>query len=219
MADDGGSARSLTRRGLALVTLAGIEIRLDPTWFVIFLLITVSLAAGYFPNEYPDQSTLAYWVAGVAAALLLFVSILAHEFSHAVVARLSGISVPAVTLFLFGGVSHMEEEAESPASEFRIAAVGPFTSFALAAAFWGVQRLLPPGTPALPEAVVAYLVWVNAALGVFNLLPGFPLDGGRVLRAAVWWKTGSLRRATRVAADAGSRPEVGTWKRRPVSIH
>lgn len=209
MADDASNAHPLTRRGILLFTLTGIEIRLDPSWFLIFLLIMVSLAAGYFPNQYPGQSTMAYWVAGAAASLLLFVSILAHEFSHAVVARLSGISVPAITLFLFGGVSHMEEEAETPASEFRIAAVGPFTSFALAGVFWSVHRLLPSDLPVLPQAVVAYLAWINAALGVFNLLPGFPLDGGRVLRAAVWWKTGSLRRATRVAADAGKGLAIG----------
>lgn len=206
-----GEAESgvLSRRGISLLRIGGIRIRLDYSWFMIFLLILVSLSAGYFPGRYPDESAAAYWSAGAAATLLFFLSILAHELSHAIVARLSGIRVPAITLFLFGGVSHMEEEARSPASEFRVAIVGPFTSFALAAVFWAAHRLLASELPALAAGVVHYLAWINAALGVFNLLPGFPLDGGRVLRALAWWRTGSLRRATRVAADVGKGLAIG----------
>jgi Zn-dependent protease/CBS domain-containing protein len=125
------------------------------------------------------------------------------------VARWSGIRVPAITLFLFGGVSHMEEEARTPGDELRVAAVGPFTSFALAGVFLGLYAALPFGEESLTGAVVLYLGYINAALGIFNLLPGYPLDGGRVLRAVAWWRTGDLRRATRVAADAGKGLAVG----------
>ena len=204
-----GAARSSFRGGIPLFRIAGIQIRLELSWFLIFGLILVSLSAGYFPSQHPDQSASAYWAAGAAATLLFFLSILVHELSHAVMARLSGIRVPAITLFLFGGVSHMEEEARTPASELRIAAVGPLASFVLAGVFWGLHRALAPGLPPLAGAVISYLAWINAALGVFNLLPGFPLDGGRVLRAVAWWRTGSLRRATRLAADAGKGLAVG----------
>jgi Zn-dependent protease/CBS domain-containing protein len=194
---------------ISLVKIAGIEIRLDYSWFLIFLLILVSLSAGYLPSEHPGEATAHYWIAGAAATLFFFLSILAHELSHALVARLLGIRVPAITLFLFGGVSHMEHEATRPATEFRVAAVGPLTSLALAGLFWSAGRALPAGVPTLAAAVVSYLAWVNAALAVFNLLPGYPLDGGRILRAVAWWRTGSLRRATRVAADAGKGLAVG----------
>jgi Zn-dependent protease/CBS domain-containing protein len=201
--------RPLLRRGVSLFHLAGIDVRLDYTWFLIFALILVSLSAGYFPRSLPGQSLVGYWVAGTLASLLLFVSILLHEFSHALVARRSGIRVPAITLFLFGGVSHLEDEARTPATELRVAAVGPVTSFALAGLCFGLERVLPPSVPPLVAGVVSYLTWINAALGVFNLLPGFPLDGGRVLRAVAWWRTGSLRRATRLAANAGKGLAIG----------
>jgi Zn-dependent protease/CBS domain-containing protein len=194
---------------MTLFRVRGIEVRLDYSWFLIFALILASLSAGYFPNEHPDQSTSAYWVAGAAATLLFFLSILAHELSHAAMARRAGLRVPAITLFLFGGVSQIEEDAHDPGTELRVAAIGPLTSFALAAVFWGVAAVLPDGFPVLGGAVVTYLAWINAALGVFNLLPGYPLDGGRVLRAVVWRATGSLRRATRMASDAGQGLALG----------
>ena len=197
------------RGGVTLFRIAGIEIRLDYSWLIIFALILTSLSAGYFPQAYPDQDTADYWIAGFVGSLLFFASILVHELSHALMARISGIPVPTITLFLFGGVSQMKEEAGNPATEFRIAVVGPLTSFALAGIFWGIGHSLPERIPALTAAVVHYLAFINAALGVFNLLPGFPLDGGRVLRAVVWWRTGSLRRATRTAADAGKGLAVG----------
>jgi Zn-dependent protease/predicted transcriptional regulator len=206
----GGRERApIARRGVSLVRIAGIDVRLDYSWFLIFALILASLSLGYFPRAYPGQSRAGYWTAGALATLLFFLSILIHEFSHAVVARLSGIRVPDITLFLFGGVSHMEDEAHTPAVELRVAAVGPLTSFALAVLFWGLFHALPASTPPLAVAVVRYLAWINGALAVFNLLPGFPLDGGRVLRALAWWRTGSLRRATRMAADAGKGLAIG----------
>jgi Zn-dependent protease len=209
MAETRSEEPSVGRRGLSLFRIGGIDVRLDYSWLIIFGLILVSLSVGYFPNAYPEQSAAAYWLVGLAGTLLFFASILVHELSHAAVARLSGIPVPSITLFLFGGVSQMKEEAPDPATELRISAVGPLASFALAGLFWGIGRALPSATPPLATGLVQYLAFINAALGVFNLLPGFPLDGGRVLRAVVWWRTGSLRRATRMAADAGKGLAVG----------
>ncbi len=197
------------RRGLSLFRIYGIEIRLDYSWLVIFALILGSLSLGYFPRICPDQATYRYWIAGLFGALLFFASILLHEFAHAVVAQLSGIRVPTITLFLFGGVSEMEKEPSKPATEFRIAIVGPLTSFALAALFWSLGQRFSSEVPTLAKAVVDYMAFINLALGIFNMLPGFPLDGGRVLRATIWWRTGSLRRATRIAADAGKTLAVG----------
>jgi Zn-dependent protease/CBS domain-containing protein len=201
--------RGAQRPGIALMRIAGIRIQIDYSWFFIFALILVSLAAGYFPRAHPDLSTASYWTAGVVTSLLFFASILVHELSHALMARASGIDVPAITLFLFGGVSQMSDEPSSPSDEVRIAAVGPLASFALSALFWGLHQAIADSASPLVAGVTLYLAWINAALGTFNLLPGLPLDGGRILRALAWWKTGSLRRGTRVAANAGKGIAVG----------
>ncbi len=203
-----GGSGPLARSGLPLFRIAGIQVRLDYSWFLIFWLVLLSLSVGYLPRTHPGHDGVAYWGAGLAATLLFFLSLLAHELSHALVALRSGIQVPAITLFLFGGVSHMSEEPRRPATELRVAIAGPLMSFALALVFW-VVKLALGDAPALVVAVARYLAWVNAALGVFNLLPGFPLDGGRILRALVWRRTGSLDRATRAAADAGRGLAVG----------
>jgi Zn-dependent protease len=195
--------------GISLFRIAGIQVRLDYSWFLIFLLVLASLSLGYLPRAHPEQPAVRYWLAGAAATLLFFLSIVIHELAHALVALRAGIRVPSITLFLFGGASQLADEPSQPGIELRVAAVGPLTSFLLAAVFWLAGRALPPATPALFAAVVDYLAWINVALGVFNLLPGFPLDGGRVLRALVWRRTGSLRRATRVAADAGKGLAIG----------
>jgi Zn-dependent protease/CBS domain-containing protein len=191
------------RGGFPLFRIAGIQVRVDPSWFLIFLLIWWSLSAGYFPRARPEAGTAAAWGAGLLTALLFFVSLLLHELSHSLVARRAGHEVRSITLFLFGGASEMTSEPADPATEFEIAVVGPLASFALALFFWLLGRALPGGTPDLVPSVVEYLAWINVALGTFNLLPGFPLDGGRILRALVWWRTGSLRRASRVATQAG----------------
>lgn len=201
--------RAIGASGILLFRVAGIEVRLDFTWFFIFALVLVSLAAGYFPRAHPDLSTASYWTAGVVATLLFFASIVGHELSHALVAKASGIPVPGITLFLFGGVSRMAEEPSKPATEFRIAIVGPLASFVLAAIFWGLHAAIAPSASPLVAGVPLYLAWINTALGVFNLLPGLPLDGGRILRAFAWWRTGSLRRGTRIAANAGKGIAVG----------
>jgi Zn-dependent protease len=191
------------RGGFPLFRLAGIQVRVDPSWFLIFLLIWWSLSAGYFPRTHPDAAATQSWAAGLLAALLFFLSLLLHELSHSLVARRAGHEVRSITLFLFGGAAEMTTEPEDPATEFRIAVVGPLASFALALVFWLAERLLANAAPDLLLAVLGYLAYVNLALGIFNLLPGFPLDGGRMLRALLWWRTGSLRRASRVATQAG----------------
>lgn len=201
----GGAARAEgpARRGLPLFRIRGIQIRLDYSWLVIFFLVWASLAAGYFPRVAPEASASAYWVTGLLGTLLFFASILLHELAHSLVAQRNGLEVPSITLFLFGGVSEMREDAKTPKAEFWIAIVGPLASFALALAFGALYALLPASEGSLVRHVVGYLAWINAALGLFNLLPGMPLDGGRVLRAAVWGFTGSQERGSRLAADAG----------------
>jgi Zn-dependent protease len=192
----------VSRTGFRLFRVAGIQIRIDYSWFIIFFLVVFSLSAGYLPDRYPGSSPAAYWLAGAAATVLFFLSILLHELAHSLVALRSGIHIPDITLFLFGGVSRLSEDAKDPGTEFKVAAVGPLTSFALGGLFWLAATRLPL-EPGLVEGVMRYLAWINVALGIFNLIPGYPLDGGRILRAAWWWRTRSLLRATRVASEAG----------------
>jgi Zn-dependent protease len=196
-------AEPVPERGIHLFTISGIRIIIDYSWFVIFLLVLVSLATGYLPQEVPGASASAYWAAGMVATLAFFLSILFHELAHSLVAMGSGIRIPSITLFLFGGVSRLSEEAKDPRTELKIAAVGPFSSFALALLFWAARQRLGGLVHPLAAAVVEYLSFINLALGIFNLIPGFPLDGGRVLRAILWWRTGSLDRATRLVSDLG----------------
>jgi len=192
----------MDRKGFRLFRLAGIDVTIDASWLIVFALVAWGISGGYLPRRYPGQPSSVYLAAGVITALLFFASVLAHEFCHSLVARAAGMNVERITLFLFGGVSQISEEAADPATEFRVAVVGPLCSLALAGVFWLLHRLW--GAPESMVAVVlGYLGWINVALGLFNLVPGFPLDGGRVLRAVVWWRTGSFTRATRVAAQAG----------------
>jgi Zn-dependent protease len=183
--------------------IAGIQITVDLSWFLIFLLVVFSLSVGYFPRTLPGQSVYAYWGAGVLATLLLFASVLVHELAHSLMARRAGIHIPEITLFLFGGVARLSEEAKDPKTELAIAIVGPLTSFALALLFWGLSRGLALEQPSFAHAILAYLTWINLAVGIFNLIPGFPLDGGRILRAFLWYRSGSLTGATRTASDVG----------------
>src|SRR5919109_2700173 len=145
------------RRGLRLMQIAGIQITIDPSWFLIFLLIVFSLSAGYFPRVFPGQSVSAYWGAGVLATLLFFASILVHELAHSLMAQRAGIHIPEITLFIFGGVARLSEEAKDPKTELTIAIVGPLTSFALALLFWGLSHGLTTGQPSLVGAVFSYL--------------------------------------------------------------
>jgi Zn-dependent protease/predicted transcriptional regulator len=189
--------------GLNLFKVAGIQITIDVSWFIIFLLVLWSLSAGYFPRQFPDQSVQVYWAAGLVATILFFFSVLFHEMSHSLMAQRCGIEISEIKLFIFGGVSKLSEEAKNPVNEFKIAVVGPMSSFVLAIFFWFCTRLLGGLQLSLAPIITGYLVWINVALGIFNLLPGFPLDGGRILRAILWYKTGSLSRATKWASDVG----------------
>ncbi len=187
---------------VTLFRVAGIPIRVHVSWLVIYGLLAWSLSVGYFPQVLPDVAVRTHWVSGFVAALLLFVSVLIHELSHSVVARSRGLPVKAITLHIFGGVSELEREPESPGLEFWMAIAGPLTSFALGGLAFAAAGLAD-ARPAL-AAILRYLAVVNVVVGAFNLVPGFPLDGGRVLRAVLWRARGDLQWATRVASRAGS---------------
>ncbi len=179
----------------------GIPIGLHISWFLIFALVTWSLALGYFPSEYPLLPRGAYWLLGAVTSILFFVSVLLHELGHSVLALRNGVPVQGISLFIFGGVAQIGREPPTPGAEFRIAIAGPLTSAALAAVFaalWWLDRAIP-----YLAAPSIWLARINLILAVFNLIPGFPLDGGRVLRALVWWWTGSYRRATYIASLSG----------------
>jgi Zn-dependent protease/predicted transcriptional regulator len=182
--------------------IGGIEIGIHYTWLFAFFLVAWSLAGGFFPANYPGWGASTYWVVGIVTALALFASVLVHELSHSFVALARGHGVHSITLFIFGGVSNLKSEAEDPKDEFLISIVGPLTSFALAALFWLLVQALALGDSPL-GAILGYLALINVMLGLFNLLPGFPLDGGRVLRSIIWAASGSLRRATEIASYVG----------------
>ncbi len=192
------------RESIRLGRIAGIPIGLNFSVFVIVAILVFGLAAGRFPAVFPDRSPTAYVIAAVAAAVLFFVSLLTHELAHAIVARRNGIEVDGITLWLFGGVARLRSEPRTPGADFRIAVVGPLTSVAMAAVFGVIAVALHlVGAIGLPVGVFAYLSGVNVVLAVFNLIPAAPLDGGRVLRAALWhWRQDRLSAAV-TAARAG----------------
>ncbi|MBP7794963.1 MAG: site-2 protease family protein [Candidatus Saccharicenans sp.] len=182
--------------------LAGIEIKVDSSWIIIFLLFTFSLAAFYFPQAFPVSSHSFYWLLGLITSLLVFASVLFHELAHSVVARKQGEKVEDITLFILGGVARISEELKEPKKEFYLALAGPVSSFILG----GLFLLLSSGLRNISHPVQiasAYLAYTNLVLGGFNLLPGFPMDGGRVLRAILWRTTGDLKKATRIASSVG----------------
>lgn len=189
------------RTSLTVGSFARIPIRLHMNWFITVALVTWSLAGGYFPQMHPGWGYLIYWVVGFTTALLFFASVLLHEIGHAVIALREGVVVNSITLFIFGGVAHIDREPDTPGAEFRIVIAGPFTSLVLAALFYVLSWMALP-LPAL-SAASAYLSQINLILAVFNLIPGFPLDGGRVLRAALWRIMGDFSRATRWASNSG----------------
>lgn len=204
-----------TGTGLRLGRIAGIEIGLDWSLLIIFFLITFSLATAVFPVWHPAWSAATVWLTALAAAVLFFASVLAHELSHALMGRRFGMQIRRITLFIFGGMAHLEDEPPTWRAEMAMALVGPLTSLVLGAVFILLGGTLAGSVnlDATPERALAaldplptLLLWlgpVNIILGLFNLVPGFPLDGGRALRAALWGVTGSLRRATRWASVGG----------------
>lgn len=197
------ATKAAGRTGLTLFHIAGIRITLDFSWAVVFTLVLVALAVGYFPRNFPGYDAQAYWLAGLAATMLFFTSVLLHELTHSLVAIRNGLEIPEITLFIFGGVAKMGEEPKDPRVELQVAIVGPLCSFVLALIFGLAKGVLGGFASPLTVAVAGYLTWINLALGFFNLIPGFPLDGGRVLRALLWWRTGSQTYATKVASDIG----------------
>jgi Zn-dependent protease len=203
------------RGSFRLGRISGIEIGIHYSWLLIFVLVATTLALGFFKQAVPAIGPAQSWAAGVIAALALFASVLIHELAHSLVAQARGIPVRSITLFLFGGVSNLEQEAEKPGAEFAMAIVGPVTSLVLAAIFALLYRATSPGQMANPlsfpaphyanvvAATLHYLAYINGLLALFNILPGFPLDGGRVLRSLIWAASGNLVRATNIAATVG----------------
>ena len=192
------------KRTFKVLTISGIEISVHYTWFIVFALVAYSLAVSYFPIQVKGQNPITYWLMGGISALLLFVSVVLHELAHSLVAKKEKLGVDKIVLFLFGGVSEITEEPKSAKDEFKMAIAGPLSSFVLAFVFWiSLILVLNPLGSQILSSIFWYMVIVNFMLGVFNLLPGFPLDGGRVLRAYWWNKTKNLFKATSVAANAG----------------
>jgi len=191
----------MTRHNIPFGRILGIPIGLDYSWFVIFALLTWMLADNYYPAEFKDWPRLLYWFTGAVTAVMLFVSVLLHELGHSVVALQYKIPVRSITLFLFGGVAQIGAEPPSAIAEFLIASAGPLVSLILAVLFYAVQPLVGGIEPLL--GLAKYLAYINLALVLFNLIPGYPLDGGRVFRAIVWAITGNMRRATLIAANVG----------------
>ncbi len=191
----------MNRHSIPLGRILGIPIGLDYSWFLIFGLITWSMAVGYYPAEYKNWPIVQYWIVAAVTAIMLFVSVLLHELGHSVVAMSYKIRVRSITLFIFGGISQIETEPTGAMAQFWISIAGPAVSFALAVFFFMLQPVFREVVPLL--ALGTYLVYINFVLGVFNLIPGFPLDGGGVFRAVVWGITHNRRRATLIAANLG----------------
>lgn len=192
-------------RRIKLFRLFGFEVGIDLSWFVLAILITWSLAKGYFPHYYGDFSQVTYWIMGVAGALGLFFSIVFHEMSHSLVARKYGLPMRGITLFIFGGVAQMDREPDNAKSEFLMAIAGPISSYILAFVFYTISASSQISGGYQPlYAIFSYLAFINVILATFNLIPGFPLDGGRMLRSALWYWKNDHRWATKIASDIGS---------------
>ena len=187
------------------LTVFGIPVRIDRSWFAVLAFVSWSLASDYFPSSTPGLQDAVYWAMGLTAATLLFTCVLLHEFGHSLTAKRYGIAVNQATLFMFGGVAELAGRLRRPSIELIVALAGPLVSAVIAggcaAAWWILVRSMPSHIVLI--ALAHYLAFMNLALIIFNLLPGFPLDGGRVLRALLWWWTGDLRRSTRIASLVG----------------
>ena len=191
-------------RGVKLFKILGVQISLDYTWFIVFGLVAWSLAQGYFPLIIPGLGTFTYILMGVISAVLLFACVLIHELSHSYTSNKLGLDIKEITLFIFGGIAKLTKEPDDPMTELKIAVAGPAASIALAAIFWVLMQIANAFSiyPVL-SAIFEYLAMINMVLVIFNMIPGFPLDGGRVLRALWWKKTGDLQKATQIASRVG----------------
>jgi Zn-dependent protease/predicted transcriptional regulator len=192
-------------KGVRIFKLGGIQVIVDYSWFVIFLLVVYTMAESYFPEVQRDFTAMQYWIMGMIAATLFFISVLLHELAHSFVALRQGIQVTTIRLFIFGGLSQVSSEPESGRHEFLIALAGPAVSLMLGFGFgllYGIMFITGKLGPA--AAVAWYLAAANILLGLFNLIPGFPLDGGRILRAILWDRWCDVTRATRVVSQIGN---------------
>ena len=191
-------------RSLHIITIFGIPIEINYSWFIIFFLVAWTLAQNYFPHVLPNASIYVYWIMGIMAAILFFMSLLAHELSHSIVAIKNKLPISGITLFIFGGVAHLSKEPQTPGTEFKMAAAGPLCSFSLSFLFFVLTQIFY--NLRFPMSVVVttdYLSFINLAVGMFNLVPGFPLDGGRIFRAALWSIFGDIKKATQIASAFG----------------
>lgn len=190
-------------KGIKLFKVLGIQVSLDYTWFIVFVLFAWSLSYGYFPFQHPGLPTSTYLTMGILSATLLFACVLIHEISHSYTANRLGMDIHEITLFIFGGVAQLTKEPEDASTELKIAIAGPAASLVLAVLFYGSAAAVNPEANPLLRSVLGYLALINFILLAFNMIPGFPLDGGRVFRALWWMKTGDLNTATRVASNIG----------------
>jgi Zn-dependent protease/predicted transcriptional regulator len=196
----------MLRGGIPIGRAFGISLRLHYSWFIIFVLVTWALTASYFPSAYPSWSLASRIAAGIITSLLFFGSVLVHELMHSIVSQRQGIPVQSITLFVFGGVSQITEEPKQPKDEFRMAIAGPLSSLVIGGILYGVFFGLQNSEIFAAQFIAAIAYWlgyINLALGVFNLIPGFPLDGGRVFRSLLWWRSHNLKSATRIASYIG----------------
>lgn len=185
-----------------IARVRGIDVGVHFSWFIVVILFTVIFAESQYPATYPDWSEAQYWTVAFASVILLFLSVLLHEFGHALVAQSRGVEVRSITLFIFGGVAGLARESDEAGDEFWIAIAGPIVSVLLSGTF-GLLWLLFRDISEQAAALLGYLAFVNLMLVLFNMIPGFPLDGGRVLRALLWRAYGDLRKATRIASGIG----------------
>ena len=187
---------------LRIGRIAGIDINIHISWLIILVLFTFFLANGYFPTTYPGQTNALYVLLGFVSTILLFISVLLHELAHSLVARARGLPVHTIVLFVFGGVSNIEQEPQTPGIEFSMAFVGPLVSVLIGALCYGLLFLIRGNHSSLVP-ILSYLAFTNILIGIFNLIPGFPLDGGRILRSIMWKITGNVRTATNIATIVG----------------
>jgi Zn-dependent protease/CBS domain-containing protein len=196
----------MLRGGIPIGKAFGISLRLHYSWFLIFALVTWALAGSYFPSTYPTWSLSVRIAAGLITSVLFFGSVLAHELMHSIVSQRQGVPVQSITLFFLGGVSQISSEPKQPKDEFRMAIIGPLSSLIIGGIFFGIYfglRHVDTFAVQFITAIAFWLGYINVFLGVFNLIPGFPLDGGRVLRSLIWWRSGNLKSATRIASTIG----------------